>query len=263
MIRRSLATTFITLLPVVALFLFGGATLKDFAFAIIVGIVVGAVSTIFIAAPILSTLWKSATPSTRGAATRRCLRALRRARCCSAAEAAAAAEPTPETPVDVAERVLGDGDGADDAAAKRERRRQRREVTAAWTTPVTTSRRADRSTGCWRCSGRGSTSCARCFDERGSRWRGDAVRVGEGTKRRVLGLRTRARPDHARGLGRARAARRPARAPAAARRGRDRRGTSVTRCATVVVLRSADGPASREIASPLSSDARSRPSRRS
>ena len=37
-IRRSLATTFITLLPVVALFLFGGATLKDFAFALMVGI---------------------------------------------------------------------------------------------------------------------------------------------------------------------------------------------------------------------------------
>ena len=37
-IRRSLATTFITLLPIVALLLFGGATLKDFAFALFVGI---------------------------------------------------------------------------------------------------------------------------------------------------------------------------------------------------------------------------------
>ena len=44
----------ITLLPVVALFIFGGATLQDFAFAIMVGITVGAVSTIFIAAPLLS-----------------------------------------------------------------------------------------------------------------------------------------------------------------------------------------------------------------
>ena len=42
-IRRSLATTFITLLPVGALFFFGGATLKDFAFALIVGIASGAV----------------------------------------------------------------------------------------------------------------------------------------------------------------------------------------------------------------------------
>ena len=32
-IRRSLATTFITLLPIAALYFFGGETLKDFAFA--------------------------------------------------------------------------------------------------------------------------------------------------------------------------------------------------------------------------------------
>src|SRR5262249_36768434 len=37
-IRRSLATTFITLLPVLSLLFFGGATLKDFAFALLVGI---------------------------------------------------------------------------------------------------------------------------------------------------------------------------------------------------------------------------------
>src|SRR5437870_12469028 len=52
-IRRSLATTFITLLPVGSLLLFGGATLKDFAFALIVGIISGAYSSIFIAAPLL------------------------------------------------------------------------------------------------------------------------------------------------------------------------------------------------------------------
>jgi hypothetical protein len=40
----------------VALFLFGGATLQDFAFAIMVGIVIGAVSTIFIATPLLTVL---------------------------------------------------------------------------------------------------------------------------------------------------------------------------------------------------------------
>src|SRR5205823_3721049 len=55
-IRRSLATSFITLLPVVALFMFGGATLKDFAFALIVGIASGAYSSIFIAAPLLTIL---------------------------------------------------------------------------------------------------------------------------------------------------------------------------------------------------------------
>ena len=53
-IRRSLATTFITLLPVLSLLIFGGDTLKDFAFALLVGIASGAYSTIFIATPILT-----------------------------------------------------------------------------------------------------------------------------------------------------------------------------------------------------------------
>ncbi len=55
-IRRSLATTLITLLPVTALLLFGGDTLKDFAFALLVGIASGAYSTIFIASPLLTIL---------------------------------------------------------------------------------------------------------------------------------------------------------------------------------------------------------------
>ena len=60
-IRRSLATTFITLLPILSLLFFGGATLKDFAFALMVGIVAGAYSSIFIAAPLL-TIWKEREP---------------------------------------------------------------------------------------------------------------------------------------------------------------------------------------------------------
>ena len=36
-----LATTFITLLPIAALFVFGGSTLKDFAFAILIGVASG------------------------------------------------------------------------------------------------------------------------------------------------------------------------------------------------------------------------------
>jgi SecD/SecF fusion protein len=55
-IRRSLATTFITLLPVISLLLFGGDTLKDFAFALLVGITSGAYSSIFVAAPLLTVL---------------------------------------------------------------------------------------------------------------------------------------------------------------------------------------------------------------
>src|SRR5207342_659682 len=93
-IPRSLATTFITMLPITALYFFGGETLKDFAFALLVGIGAGAYSSIFIAAPLV------------------------------------AARPTPDLIPDV---LQGDGDGAavpaaddDSAAAKRERRRQRR-----------------------------------------------------------------------------------------------------------------------------------------
>ncbi len=55
-IPRSLATTFITLLPVSTLFLFGGETLKDFAFAVLVGISISAFSTFFVAAPFLAVL---------------------------------------------------------------------------------------------------------------------------------------------------------------------------------------------------------------
>ncbi|HXK15799.1 MAG TPA: protein translocase subunit SecD, partial [Gaiellaceae bacterium] len=60
-IRRSLATTFITLLPILALYFFGGATLQDFAFALAIGVTSGAYSSIFFAAPLLTT-WKEREP---------------------------------------------------------------------------------------------------------------------------------------------------------------------------------------------------------
>jgi SecD/SecF fusion protein len=56
-LTRSLATSFCTLLPVICLLIFGGATLQDFAFALMVGIASGAYSSIFIASPVL-THWK-------------------------------------------------------------------------------------------------------------------------------------------------------------------------------------------------------------
>jgi SecD/SecF fusion protein len=122
-IRRSLATTFITLLPIGSLFFFGGATLKDFAFALLVGVTSGAYSSIFIAAPLL-TIWKEREPDfarrkTQDAAA---APAPERERVLAQAEQAAAEEPTPATPVDVVEAAVADG-GSD---AKRERRRQRR-----------------------------------------------------------------------------------------------------------------------------------------
>ncbi|HEX7298184.1 MAG TPA: protein translocase subunit SecD [Solirubrobacteraceae bacterium] len=60
-ITRSLATSFCTALPILALLLFGGNTLKDFAFALLVGVVSGTYSSIFIASPVL-THWKEREP---------------------------------------------------------------------------------------------------------------------------------------------------------------------------------------------------------
>ena len=56
-IVRSLATSFCALLPILALFFFGGETLQDFAFALIVGTFSGTYSSVFIASPVL-TAWK-------------------------------------------------------------------------------------------------------------------------------------------------------------------------------------------------------------
>jgi SecD/SecF fusion protein len=56
-LTRSLATTSCTLMPILALLLFGGSTLKDFAFALMIGVASGAYSSIFIASPVL-THWK-------------------------------------------------------------------------------------------------------------------------------------------------------------------------------------------------------------
>jgi SecD/SecF fusion protein len=60
-ITRSLATSFCTALPILALMLFGGDTLKDFAFALLVGVISGTYSSIFIATPVL-THWKEREP---------------------------------------------------------------------------------------------------------------------------------------------------------------------------------------------------------
>jgi SecD/SecF fusion protein len=60
-LTRSLATSFTTLLAIVSLFVFGGATLQDFAFAMMVGIISGTYSSIFIASPVL-TAWKEREP---------------------------------------------------------------------------------------------------------------------------------------------------------------------------------------------------------
>jgi SecD/SecF fusion protein len=117
-IRRSLATTFITLLPIAALYFFGGETLKDFAFALLVGIGSGAYSSIFIAAPLVA-VFKEREPE------------YARRKAGLEPTAAGDGERPVEAPAPTAEPVtpepaaLGAGDRAA-REARRERRRQRR-----------------------------------------------------------------------------------------------------------------------------------------
>jgi SecD/SecF fusion protein len=125
-IPRSLATTFITLLPILSLLLFGGDTLKDFAFALLIGIGSGAYSSIFIGAPLVA-MFKEQEPeyarrrddedavdvSVGGALTE-----VPATEPAVARPVPAAAQAAPVAPADVPLSTA--------AAAKRERRRQRR-----------------------------------------------------------------------------------------------------------------------------------------
>ena len=52
-LSRTLLTTLTTLLAVVSIFLFGGEVLRDFSFTLLVGIISGIYSTIYIAAPLI------------------------------------------------------------------------------------------------------------------------------------------------------------------------------------------------------------------
>jgi SecD/SecF fusion protein len=132
-IRRSLATTFITLLPIICLYILGGAELKDFAFALIVGVTSGAYSSIFFAAPIL-TIWKEREPEyarrkaqaeagtlTGAGDVSSAGTVVTGTAALTASEEALSAEPTPEL-VDVATATPSEPA----AQARREKRSQRR-----------------------------------------------------------------------------------------------------------------------------------------
>ncbi len=54
-LSRTILTSTVTLIPIIFLFFMGGAVLRDFSLAIIIGVVVGTYSSIFIASPIV--LW--------------------------------------------------------------------------------------------------------------------------------------------------------------------------------------------------------------
>jgi preprotein translocase subunit SecF len=55
-IGRSINTSLTTFLSLLALYFFGGDSTKDFAFILLVGIIIGTYSSIFVASPLLVTL---------------------------------------------------------------------------------------------------------------------------------------------------------------------------------------------------------------
>jgi predicted RND superfamily exporter protein len=126
-IPRSLATTFITLVPIFSLLLFGGDTLKDFAFALLIGIGAGAYSSIFVAAPLLA-MFKEREPEyarrrdDEGAVDVSVGGAL----LTPVEEPAPAAEPVTASVAQPVAPVPADVPVSAASSAKRERRRQRR-----------------------------------------------------------------------------------------------------------------------------------------
>jgi SecD/SecF fusion protein len=60
-LMRTINTTLSSLIPVVAMLFFGGETLKDFAFAMSIGLVLGSYSSIAIASPLYA-IWKQREP---------------------------------------------------------------------------------------------------------------------------------------------------------------------------------------------------------
>ena len=198
-LRRSIFTSVITLLPIAALYIFGGATLQDFAFAIMVGIVVGAVG---------DDLHRDAAAGHADGARPR-VRApqgqLEESEAASAAPVRAGRSPPsrrPTTPIDAIEDAIESITDAD--VTGDERRDRRRRTTATATASSTRARRrrtrsgnggasverrgrmdepgngsaepsrrrdrareprratATRSSACSRSSARASTRCARC-----------------------------------------------------------------------------------------------------
>jgi len=133
-IPRSLATTFITLLPILSLLLFGGATLKDFAFALLIGIGSGAYSSIFIGAPLVAVFKEREPEFARRRDDESAIEgSVGAALLDTPAEAAAAIDAEAEPALAAAAAAVtappappSDGPTSAAAAANRERRRQRR-----------------------------------------------------------------------------------------------------------------------------------------
>lgn len=99
-LMRSVNTSLVVLLPILSLLLFGGDTLKNFAFALFVGVASGTFSSVFVAAPVLVTL-KEREPKYRA------LRERRKAK--AAAEKAEKAPASGELDEDVARELEAAG----------------------------------------------------------------------------------------------------------------------------------------------------------
>lgn len=76
-LSRTILTSGLTFLTALSLFLFGGPVLKGFSFALVVGIIVGTYSSIFIASPIL-VLWQDFVEKRKGTASAVAAGAVRR-----------------------------------------------------------------------------------------------------------------------------------------------------------------------------------------
>ncbi len=131
-LTRSLNTSFITLLPIASLFVFGGETLKDFAFALLVGIVAGAYSSFFIASPLLVLLKRNEPEFKKRQGSDELPAIFLRSTVPAAAPAAAPADPAP-TPAPTPAGVATNGADAtappvadDRIRAARERRGDRK-----------------------------------------------------------------------------------------------------------------------------------------
>jgi preprotein translocase subunit SecF len=72
-LSRTLLTSLTTMIVVLALFFLGGEVIHDFAFALLVGVVVGTYSSIFVASPVLI-FWQRLLPSKKRLAVGRAAR---------------------------------------------------------------------------------------------------------------------------------------------------------------------------------------------
>lgn len=70
-LSRTVITSLTTFVVVLSLFLFGGSVIRDFAFALMIGIIVGTYSSIFVASPLLVEFFGQRHPSKKGVAKKK------------------------------------------------------------------------------------------------------------------------------------------------------------------------------------------------